>query len=98
MQVIGATYVPSQQVPRVRLSCLECCGLMTQLGRIEDQLFGTCGPFEEWVVLLFETNPFFKGTVLLGELQEWKVLRRACWGRERRCLAPVFRTDLPSAA
>ena len=56
--------MPSQQVTRVRLSCLECCGLMTQLGRKEDQLFGTCGPFKEWVVLLFDTNPF-KGTVLL---------------------------------
>jgi len=97
MQVIGATYVPSQQVPRVRLSCLECCGLMTQLGRKEDQLFGTCGPFKERVVLLFETNPF-KGAVVLGDLQEWKVLWKACWGRERRCLAPVIRTDLSSAA
>jgi len=53
--------------------------------------------FKEWVVLPFETNPL-KGTVLLGDLREWKVLRRACWGRERRCFAPVIRTDLSSAA
>ena len=45
-------------------------------GRKVGQLFGTCGLFKEWVVLLFETNPF-KETVLLRNLQEWKVLWRA---------------------
>ena len=89
--------MPSQQVTRVALSCLEYCGLMTQLGRKADQLFGTCGPFKERVFLLFETNPS-KGAVVLGDLQEWKVLRRACWGRERRCLAPVIRTDRSTVA
>jgi hypothetical protein len=55
--------VPSQQVTRVRLSCLECCGLMPQPGKKEDTLFGTPAPFEEWVVLIFETilSAYIKG-------------------------------------
>lgn len=62
--------MPSHQMTRVHWSWLEYYGLMTRWEGTDDQLVGTCRLFKEWVILLFETNPF-KDTVLPEDLQEW---------------------------